>query len=149
MLKRLLPIRPAFLLLIPAFIGLAVYLYPGATSGYGFSVLEESEAISRLNNELRTPTSAPAVYYISAAWCFECPQFERDILKNAEVKELLKGYAKFKIDATADPGVWPALASFNIDSVPTLIVHDSGGIRILRASGLLPLSAVTSFLQNR
>lgn len=148
MLKRLLQTRPAIFLLIPGFVGLAIFLYPGRVDTVGFTILEDSTAMARLTNDLKMPTNNPAVYYISAAWCFECPQFEKDVLRNSEVTSILKGYAKYKIDATRDPGMWPTLAAFNIDSVPTLIVHDQNGIRILRASGLLPLTAVTSFLRQ-
>ncbi|MCE9596581.1 MAG: thioredoxin fold domain-containing protein [Spirochaetia bacterium] len=150
MLKKFLRTKPAFLLLIPAFVILAIYLYPGKGPGLqGFTVLDEPTALVRLNKDLRSPTNRPTLYYISAKWCFECPQFERDVLSSSGVKETLRGYTTFKMDATADPGIWPALNQFNIDSVPTLIVHDTKGIRILRASGMLPPSAVTSFLRQK
>jgi thiol:disulfide interchange protein len=90
----------------------------------------------------------PAVVYIHADWCADCPAMEAR-LKEPDAASSLKRFHSFQLDATSS-SVWPALTSMGIESVPALIVLEKRDARIhrrtLAAYSRMPAAALLSFL---
>lgn len=78
--------------------------------------------------------------YFSTAWCGPCKQFA-PIMEQAAAQ----GVQIEKIDPEQQPAI---ASSYNIRSVPTVVLVDANGQKISSFTGTKPLNEVVSFYKN-
>jgi len=81
---------------------------------------------------------SPVIIDFSAEWCAPCRELDEKTFAAPQVRSVLEGYTRFKVDLTRSTETNQALTSeYGVMGVPTVIVF-SGGEEIFRITGFEP-----------
>ena len=83
----------------------------------------------------------------TAKWCPGCIRYETEVFSNKDYKKISKGFITNKIDVDLYEN-FELSEKFKIAGIPTLVVLDSYGNEIDRASDFQEITAFTQFLDS-
>ncbi len=93
-------------------------------------------------------TGGPLIIDFYADWCAPCRELDERTFSAPEVRAVLEGYARFKVDLTRATEANQALTTeYGVMGVPTVIVF-SGGEEVFRITGFEPPGRFLKRLQN-
>ncbi|MEH6565018.1 MAG: protein-disulfide reductase DsbD [Halopseudomonas sp.] len=115
-----------------------------------FVVLQDP---AQLDQALRNAAQQqqPAIIDVYADWCISCKVMEREILSHPEVRDALAGYARIKLDLTANtPAQRDWLTRHQLFGPPAYLFFTPGGeeLRTLRIQGEVDKAHFTQVLQR-
>ena len=119
-----------------------VLLAPGVRDGGGAATLEEGPLQWQPYEAAAVATArtgnSPMIIDFSAEWCAPCRELDEKTFAAPEVRAVLEGYARFKVDLTRSTDANQELTSeYGVMGVPTVIVF-AGGEEIFRITGFEP-----------
>ncbi len=93
-------------------------------------------------------TGGPLIVDFYADWCAPCRELDERTFSAPEVRAVLEGYARFKVDLTRATETNQALTTeYGVMGVPTVIVF-SGGEEVFRITGFEPPGRFLKRLQD-
>jgi thiol:disulfide interchange protein len=114
--------------------------YFSQRGGPALALAEEAPWSQGWNDAVRRSRDSgkPALVLYTAGWCPACRWFESNVLVQPDVRATMESrYTPIMVDLTEAGSPNEALArQYKIESLPTLVVYDSGGGEIARAHAM-------------
>jgi thiol:disulfide interchange protein DsbD len=119
-----------------------VFLAPGVKEGGGAATVAEDHLRWQPYEAAAVAAArtgdSPMIIDFSAEWCAPCRELDEKTFAAPEVRAVLEGYARFKVDLTRSTDANQELTGeYGVMGVPTVIVF-AGGEEIFRITGFEP-----------